>query len=334
MSKAAPATTEDKPGVEMLVETMVVHEVEVEAEVEISKDDPLAEIYAKRAEQIRVQAGEVPAPQVDVAPEPTKDDEIVVVVNGHEKLVAKSRIDAAGGVVAYQKSAAASEMLNQASAQVRRLKEQESVLLERERVLSLREQEINRSAKTAEPSAQDALRQAAKEYHEAILDGNMDKASELLIQLQATPRAMANSNEDVAASAVRAAKAELERERRDEANRAFEERRQDAVLEFQERFPDVADDPKLRAMADSETITIQQAHPAWTPKEIITEAAQSVRKWITERTAIPSAALKLEAKRGTSNIRGGSAVSVARQAPPPQSKAGYVEQLRKSRGLE
>ena len=315
---------DDKSGIEMVEDLMVVSEAETVEE--LNKDDPLAAIYAKRDEQLRAQAGESTAPpeEAKATIEPQVDTDVVVVVNGKEKLVAQSRIDAAGGVAAYQKSAAASEMLNQASAETRRLREQESQLQERERALSLREQQMNQPERAAEPSSQDALRQAAKEYHEAILDGNMDKAGDLLIQLQATPRAMANSNEEVAATAVRAAKAELERERRDADSRVFEESRHDAVLEFQERFPDVADDPKLRAMADSETIAIQQAHPTWSPKEIITEAAQSVRKWITERTAIPSAERKLEAKRGSANIRGGSAVSVARQVPPPQTKSNYV----------
>ena len=321
-------------GVEILEDKMVVAEEDSVEEIDLN--GPLAAIYAKRDLQLKAQAGEIPTKIEDVKLETTAlaDPEITVVVNGKEKLVAQSRINAAGGVAAYQKSAAASEMLNQASADSRRLREQEVQLQERERLLIVREQQMNQPEKVAGPSSQDALRQIAKEYHEAILDGEMEKAGELLIQLQATPRAMVEGKNEVAAEAVRVARAEMERDRSDAADKLFEANRQDAVLDFQERFPDVADDPKLRAMADSETVTIQQAHPTWTPKEIINEAAQSVRKWITERTAIPSAERKLDAKRGLGNIRGGSAVAVTRQAPPPQTKSNYVENLRKQRGLE
>ena len=330
---------EGELGVEMTEDKMVVSEEDVVEE--INPDDPLAAIYAKRDLQLKAQAGEAtPPPQEEAKTDtaaPQVDTDVVVIVNGKEKLVAQSRIDAAGGIAAYQKSAAASELLNQASADARRLKERESQLQERERVLSLREQEMTQASRAVEPSIQDALdaiEEMAIEYHEALLDGDTKKASKLLLKMQAASTTTAYSKSEIADEAVRAAKAEMERANRDAANQRFEESRQDAVLEFQERFPDVADDPKLRAMADSETVTIQQAHPTWSPKEIITEAALSVRKWITERTAIPSAERKLEAKRSRDNIRGGSAASVTRQSPPPQSNSNYVEQLRKQRGLE
>ena len=320
--------------VEIIAEKPVMERAEEDEELDLT--DPRAAIYAKRDAQLKAQAGgdavdAVPTPAVVVE---TKSDEVTVVINGKEKLISQARIDAAGGVVAYQKQAAASEMLNQASAEVRRVREQEAQIIERERQLSLREQEIqNQSFRTPAPSNMDAL-SVAKEYHEAILDGDLDKASRLLLQIQTAQQVATVDKNEVANEAVRRARQELEQERRQQEQRQFETERQEANFDFEARFPDVADDPKLRALANQETIALQQAHPTWTPKEIIIAAAQSVQKWATERTAISSTDQKLAAKRGTSNIRGGSVVAAQRQAPAPQTKSNYVEQLRKARGLE
>ena len=319
--------------VEIIAEKPVMERAPEDEELDLN--DPRAAIYAKRDAKLKAEAeGEAEAaPQRAAAPVETKTDEVTVVINGKEKLVSQARIDAAGGIAAYQKTAAASELLNQASAEARRVREQEAQIIERERQLALREQEIqNQSFRTPAPSNTDALN-VAKEYHEAILDGDMDKASRLLLQIQAAQSVATVDKNEVANEAVRRARQELEQERRQQERQQFENERMEANFDFEERFPDVADDPKLRALANQETIALQQAHPTWTPKEIIIAAAQSVQKWATERTAISSVDQKLAAKRGTSNIRGGSVVAAQRQAPAPQTKSNYVEQLRTARGL-
>ena len=78
-------------------------------------DDARAAIYAKHQEKRKEELG-----ALQVSP----DDEITVKVNGKERQVPRSKIDAAGGIEAYQKNAAASELLNQASAEARRVKEE------------------------------------------------------------------------------------------------------------------------------------------------------------------------------------------------------------------
>jgi hypothetical protein len=325
-------------GVEIIADKPVLERPNDEEEFD--SNDPRAAIYAKRDAQLKAEMQAEPVASSvaqAVAVEEENSDEVKVVINGKEKLVSQARIDAAGGIVAYQKQAAASELLNQASAEARRIREQEAQILERERQLSIREQEIqNQSFKTPAPSNddnEDALL-AAKEYHEAILDGDMDKASRLLLQIQAAQSVATVDKNEVANEAVRRARQELDVERSRQEQQQFEIERQEANFDFEARFPLVADDPKLRALANQETIDLQAAHPTWTPKEIITAAAQSVQNWASERLAISSTDQKLAAKRGTSNIRGGSVVAAQRQAPAPQTKSNYVEQLRKARGLE
>lgn len=315
------------------------------AEEEFDSSDPRVAIYAKRDAKLKAEMQLPAAPAEKAAPAAqeeekapeTKSDEVTVIINGKERLISQVRIDAAGGIIAYQKQAAASELLNQASAEARRLKEHETQILERERQLALREQEeLNRQSKinTPAPSNEDALVAAAKEYHEAILEGEMDKASRLLVQMQAAHQGATVNKDELAGEAVRRARQEMESERSQQEQRLFEIERQEANFDFEARFPDVADDPKLRALANQETIALQQAHPTWSPKDVIVAAAQSVQKWATERLAISSTDQKLAAKRGQSNIRGATVIAAQRQAPPPQTKSNYVEQLRKARGLE
>lgn len=336
MSKEQIEDLNEVAGVEILPEKPVLERPENEEEFD--SNDPRAAIYAKRDAQLKaemqVETAVAPVAAAETAEE-TNSDEVKVIVNGKEKLVSQARIDAAGGIVAYQKQAAASELLNQASAEARRIREQEAQILEREQRLALREQEIQRqSFSTPAPSNEDALLAVSKEYHDALLDGDTDKASKLLIQMQTARNVATVNKEEIASEAVRKARQELEREKAQQEQERFEMERQEANFDFEARFPEVADDPKLRALANQETIALQAAHPTWTPKEIITAAAQSVQRWATERLAISSADQKLAAKRGQNNIRGATVIAAQRQAPPPQTKSNYVEQLRKSRGLE
>lgn len=331
---AAPAIEEQVSNVEM-IEGAPVREDASEVE-EINQDDPRAAIYAKRDEQIKQQAGDSEpndaAAATAAADAKPADAEVTVIVNGKEKLVAQSRIDAAGGITAYQKTAAASEMLNQASAELRQAREHVAQIQERERQLAEREQKIQ-SERVAEPSTPDALEQIAREYHEALMDGDSDKASKLFIQMQTTRNATVNK-EEIVNEVVQRTNAEIEREQQAKARQRFAAEVQEANLDYRERFPDIADDPELSSMANQKTIALQEAHPDWSPKVIIAEAAQSVRKWITERTAISSSEQKLAIKRSLDNTRGGSVRAVSRPAPAPQTNSDYVSMVRKQRGLE
>lgn len=326
-------------GIQIEVEKPVIELPGDDVDDQLDPNDPRTAIYAKRDAKLKAEmqgdaaAAPVEVPQHDDAPQ---TDEVKVIINGKEKLVSQARIDAAGGIVAYQKQAAASELLNQASAEARRVKEYEAALLAKEQELAQREQEFMRQAQFQTPalSDEDALLAASKEYHDALLDGDTDKASRLLLQINAARAGATVNKDEIASEAVRKARQELEFERNRKEQERFEIERQEANFDFEARFPDIADDPKLRALANQETIELQRQNPNWTPKEIIIAAAQSVRSWATERMAIPSTDQKLAAKRGATNIRGGSAVAAQRQAPPPQTKSNYVAELRKQRGLE
>lgn len=307
-----------------------------------AEDEGRAAIYAKHAEKRLTEvAGIAPdgAGVTDSAVD-APDDDVTVKVNGKERKVARAKVEAAGGVDAYQKNAAASELLNQASAEMRRLRDIDAEQRRRDQELLFREHELEaaRAAAEKKPPADlpdEGDRKAlAREYHEAMVDGDMDKADDLLIKMQAAPKATAVNPDEVAQRAVKLAKEELAAEERKKAAAKAEKERLEAVTEFEEKHSDLAEDEELRTLVDVKTVEIYREHPDWGPKAIVTEAIKSVRTLVSRIKGGTTADDKLAAKRSLSVVRGGSARAVSRPAPAPQTKSQYVEQLRKQRGLE
>lgn len=307
---------------------------ETAADEEGVVDDARAKIYERHAEKRKEELGQASAEEIN------QDEEITVKVNGRERQVPRSKVDAAGGIEAYQKNAAASEMLNQASAEARRVREQADALAIRERDIAGREQRLQHAAaakpaQTTElPADAGALKTMARQYHEAMLDGDMDKAGELLLGINAAQsNATAINPEEIAARAVQQARAELTADDRRKAAEKFEADRQAAVAAFPTKHKDLASNPDAYELVDAKTNEIYREHPDWSAAAIINESAERVRAMI-KSVATPSATnVKLEAKRGMTQIRGGSARTVPQPAPAPQTKSSYVADLRKQRGL-
>ncbi len=295
-------------------------------------DDARAAIYAKHQEKRKEELG-----ALQVSP----DDEITVKVNGKERQVPRSKIDAAGGIEAYQKNAAASELLNQASAEARRVKEEAEQLERRRRELDEREQRLSQAAAVKQPAPTelpaanaDAQKSLVREYHDAMLDGDIDKAGELLIQINAASATTAANPDDIANRAVLRVKEELTAEQRRKKAAEFEANRLAAVDEFKTKHKDLASNPDAFGLVDSKTIEVHREHPDWDAKAIIDEAANRVRKLI-QSVATPSTTdEKLEAKRSRTQVNGGSARVVNRPALKPQSNSDYVASLRRQRGLD
>lgn len=323
----------------VFIEEQAPIELGLEAEAEISEDDPRAAIYAKRDEQIREQAGEEKPEAVrEKKPEP-EPDEVTVVVNGKERKVHKTKIDDAGGVAAYQKNAAASEMLNQASAELRQVKEQERRLQEREAQLAQREQEIQfQQRRTDLPATADDIKELAGKYHEAMTqhligEGDIEAANELLIKLQAAQKATVNTDE-IANKAVYMARRELEAESNAAKQARFAAECAEGEMRFKDQFPDLAEDPLLFKIVNDRTGEIYQENPNKNPVAIIEEAAKEIRGWLSKRNTATSTDSKLAAKRSQDTVKSGSVRMANRPAPAPQTKSNYVQELRIARGLE
>lgn len=334
------AQENETPSVEMLDKDHGLIEIDSPDDAEnapVDIDDARANIYAKHAEKRKEELRIVDEPAPDAAkPEPVTDEEITVKVNGREKQVPKSKVDAAGGVEAYQKNAAASEMLNQASAKHKELQQIEARLAEKARQIEEKERLLHattqQSAHAGLPDA-GALKAMARQYHEAMLDGNLDIADDLLLKMNAAQTATAINPEDIATRAVQRARAELTAEQRQQQAARFEADRQEAVAEFQEKYKDLAVNPDAHSLVDAKTIEVHREHPDWGPKAIIHEAANRVKSMIQNVSGIGRPSDKLEAKRQMTQIRSGSARTAPKPAPRPQTNSEYVASLRQQRGL-
>lgn len=308
-------------------------------DAELMEDDPRTAIYKKYAEnrQNRQDGVEV---AVDTATESDQDaptDGMVKVkVNGEEREIPRSKIEAAGGIAAFQKNAAASELLNQASIKERQLRQQEAQLDARRHELQQMEQDLQSRARPVplpEQGAED-IKELARKYHVALLeDGDIDAANDILARLQAARNATPDMEELTRQATIRV-RQEMAREQNADLIKRFEQERGEAAGTFADKYPDLADDPELFEMTDRKTIEIQARNPSWSPSQIIDAAAGTVRDWFNGKTTPSANSDKLDAKRQQTTVRGGSARSIPRPAPKPLSRSQYVEELRIKRGLE
>jgi len=337
MPQAQDTIREDVPSFEVEAKPEVI-EIDVPEDQAMSEDDPRAAIYKKHAEQRKSDGeGVIIGTESEAGPEakPAEivDEEISVKVNGKERKVHKSKVEAAGGIDAYQKNAAASELLNQASAKARQLAEYEANLAAREQRIQQAEQQTQQRASPATLPDEGAMKQLAGKYHEAMLDGDIDTANTLLIQLQAARGATPDA-EAIARRAVADVRAEFQREQQAAQQERFNRGLVEAKAKFEDEYSDIASDPELFNMTDAKTLEIYQQHPDWEPQAIIDTAAKQVREWFSGKVGTSAPSDKLAAKRAQTTVRGGSAKAIPRQAPPPQTKSQYVDSLRKARGLE
>lgn len=323
-----------------------VEVVEVEAEIFTATDDVLAvpdredeavapdpdhgrdEIYKKYDEQRNAEAGV--ATQEASLEEPDAPQEVAIVVNGRERMVLKSKVEDAGGVAAYQKNAAASETLNQAKEYERTVNAKAIELQAYERQLTA--ERNNFAAEKASVPNQAERKDLADKYNEALINGEMDQASELLLKLQGAQGATPVDVQAILAQAVRVAKQELTNDHQKKAAVLFRNEQDIALQKYFEKDTDISGDPRLSNMADAETITIQTAHPEWGAGRIIEEATKNVRAWVSTKFSV--APDKLSAKRSIDTVVGGSARATVRPTPKPQSGSDYINALRKQRGLE
>lgn len=349
-ASAAPELESDTTKVEMVDEAKGLVDLDKDkeegeadgehgdAEAIAPEDEARNAIYAKHSELRKEELGITEEPEVkeEEKPEPEADEEITVTINGRTRKVLASKVEEAGGVDAYQKKVAGSELLEQAALERKRLADQQAELNRRTREVEQREQEIARAAKEKPTELPDtgALKTLAREYHEAMLDGDLDKADDLLIKMQAAQKATPVDPDAIATIAVKRAKEELTAEQREKQAADFESARAKAQQEFEENHEAIAADPELFEIVNAKTIEVRREHPDWGPKAIIDESVERVNRLVTRLKTPSSSEEKLTAKRGLTQVRGGSARSIPRPTPKPQTGSQYVEQLRKARGLD
>jgi len=124
-----------------------------------------------------------------------------------------------------------------------------------------------------------------KKYHEALYEDDADKAAELFKTLtnkgRSEPAATPNVDQAVQ-QALQRAMAQQHAQNQRQQQWAYQKSLEDAVKWFDHEYPDIANTPELRAVADNRTIELTQSNPDWSPQQIMQEAAETTRQWAKE----------------------------------------------------
>lgn len=291
-------------------------------------------------------------PKADSEPVKKDPEMTTVKINGVEKLVEKSKVDNAGGVVAYQKLHAAEQKLLEASENQRILNDQAEQLRKREESLNEREQALSTKKDAPDSKPNDppeidgdqkkALAEKVKLHREAIYEGEDDLADQLMLDIWTMARdsnaTTQNFLDEIGDKATQRALETLEQKQ-------FEKERVSAVDRFNTEYEDVASDPKLRALADTRSGELFEEHPDWSPERIILEAAKETREWFqgagggqsdeqSSSTQVNDSALqKMSDKRSLSTPSSASGRKVQKQTKQAESNSEYIQRLKKERGL-
>lgn len=313
-----------------------------------SKDprtNALNDIMRRRDEEIASEASPDAAPGSEPAPEPEvpakpetpaavekvikakrgdqdvaipEDAVLTLKVDGEEMTVT-----AADLVRTAQKDAAASRRLAAASERLRAADER---LAEADRRLK----ESSRPAPApAAPEVQAAQGDPAREVVDKLLEGDTEGAADALRRVS-TGRGNATPDTDAITEKVMG---EIER-------RSYARDVGAANKWFNTEHPDLAGDPKLRALVNQESGRLLSENPELSPRENLSQAAEAVRAWLQSRAPAkePVVSDGLAQRRETKRLTVDRLpVANQRQAPPqeekPQTAADAIAAMRKSRGL-
>ena len=175
-----------------------------------------------------------------------------------------------------------------------------------------------------------------KKYHEALYEDDADKAAELFKTLTNKGRSVPTAIPDVD-QAVQAAMQKVMAQQHAQTQRqrqwAYQKSLEDAVKWFDDEYPDIANVPELRAVADNRTIELTQNHPDWSPQQIMQEAAEITRQWAKEFLS-PNKNERVERKKKImQHPKAASASSkIGEDEPAPQSASDIIQEMKHARG--
>tara|TARA_R110000803_G_scaffold146793_4_gene212487 strand:- start:256 stop:1338 length:1083 start_codon:yes stop_codon:yes gene_type:complete len=322
----------------------------VDLEVEYEEDEEklsAAELIArKHAKEQHGYEKVVVAEEEEEAP--AGPEMVDIKVNGVVSSVEKSKVDANGGVAAYQKLLAGEEKLRAAADDRKLLDEEITAIRAREDAVTAKELALSAQAdeslrKTDLPDEGDhsiELGEKARAVREALFEGEEGAIDAALVDLIQSAREGSATQADVLeAVGEKAASRVLKTLESDN----FERDRLAAVAVFETDYEDIAGDPELKSMADEKTNRISQENPSWTPSQVITAAASETREWVNklkggnqEQPTEEDENLleaKLEFKRSMSNVKTPTGRTPPKQEPKQETNSEYIARLRKGRGL-
>jgi hypothetical protein len=211
----------------------------------------------------------------------------------------------------------------------------------KERALLHREQQINHYVQNLKnrPPEKDAsteneaddMDDIVEKYHNALFEDDAAEAARLLKTLSNSGRGNATQNvEEVVHRAIASYDQSKQAEVRKQQQLSYQRNLEDAVRSFEEEYPDIAESPELRTVADNKTVTLTQENPDWTPSEIIKAAAEYTREWAG---TMPNSNGRLERKKKiVQQPRSARASANIGSDQVPMTPSEIVQEMRKARG--
>lgn len=223
-----------------------------------------------------------------------------------------------------QKLLAADRRLAEAAREKQELL-REKELLQQEQ--ARRQQELQQQSKPPEQSgASDDVNELVNQALEGIYSGDDDAARKALAQLAAgrhTPIQQDEIDRRVR-QAVEAVTTEQERARELKS----------AADKFKTEFNDIASDPELWEMADRYTLDVANEHPEYAPYQIMQEAGNRVRKWISRYRGEAGLSDRTQRKRQAMGAvpSANRAAALGQDEPPPKTRRDVLSEMRRARG--
>lgn len=346
---------------------------------EVIENDPEPEVVLSPREQIyKTYQDKMNAQQdegdLDLEPEPEDEDDVVpdeapaapapaepqqpatgyvqVTVDGRTYLADAAKVEAAGGVELYQKTASVNSKFQENSHRATRLTEWENQLAERERLLKEQaptkktSQVPQQPVPAAQPNGDDSveLLQGIKAFRESITDGNDNAADQelfkLLLAARQSNQAPVQQTQEVAPPDINAITQQAAQIVRQETIQEANER---LTHSFLDQHPEILKDPRLFTLVDNETDVVAKENPNFGLDQIYEESLKRVNSWRGVNGSGPGVSTPQPKPNGAGDkiAQKRSAAPVSRagrsQAPPPvkrQTNSEYVQSLRKQRGLE
>lgn len=262
----------------------------------------------------------------------TKNERVLVKINGMEKMALKSEVDAEGGVVAYQKNRSADEKMRQA-ADMRKQNEHDAAIL-KQKELDLAKQEealLNKQNNTDQLSDKDAspVSEEAKALRKKMYSGDEDKTDEAIQVLLDAGKQPATQKVDAQPVDTQAIVDEAV------ARVQWQNDLKSATAMFASEYSDINNNPEYREYADQATLQIKAENPSWTPTQIIREAGEQSRlKFadpLRENDRKVEDENRLNNKRATDNVKSADAKVQKKPEKRAKTQSEIVQDMQKNR---
>ena len=243
----------------------------------------------------------------------------------------------------HQKDRASQKRFEEAAEYGRKVQHREAQL--NSYVQNMQRQQQQQQMQRNQPPSQDAepeqeqpddSPELIKKYHEALYEDDADKAAELFKALtnkgRSEPAATPNVDQAVQ-QALQRAMAQQHAQNQRQQQWAYQKSLEDAVKWFDNEYPDIANTPELRAVADNRTIELTQSNPDWSPQQIMQEAAETTRQWAKEFLSPNKNERVNRKKKIVQHPKATNASArLGEEEPVPETSSDIIKEMQRVRG--